>query len=205
MDHCKLNLNIYLAETYLCLLYSGLIGSLIQHWKNNNTITHQTVWYKNMPYGALGPNTKLIILDYIQSIWIDTNFFICPWWVTWVSKYWSQVRVLCDIDNRNDVTLLMSAHSWSAMERILRTLIVAVYRHPELCDKISAHTETGQIRSWHGEREMDLHSIVLIVSTNSSKCCTLQWQRLPCKMPTTHQEQFGVQYLAQGYLDMQPA
>ena len=29
------------------------------------------------------------------------------------------------------------------------------------------------------------------------------WQRLPCKVPTAHQEQFGVQYLAQGFFDMQ--
>ena len=31
------------------------------------------------------------------------------------------------------------------------------------------------------------------------------WQRPPCRVPTTHQEQFGVQYLAQGHFDMQPA
>ena len=30
-----------------------------------------------------------------------------------------------------------------------------------------------------------------------------RWQRLPCKMPTAHQEQFGVQYLAQGHYDKQ--
>ena len=30
------------------------------------------------------------------------------------------------------------------------------------------------------------------------------WQRLPRKVPTAHQEQFGVQYLAQGCFDMQP-
>ena len=29
------------------------------------------------------------------------------------------------------------------------------------------------------------------------------WQRLPCKVPTAHQEQFGVQYLAQGHFNMQ--
>ena len=29
------------------------------------------------------------------------------------------------------------------------------------------------------------------------------WRRLPCKVPTAHQEQFGVQYLAQGHFDMQ--
>ena len=29
------------------------------------------------------------------------------------------------------------------------------------------------------------------------------WQRPPCKEPTAHQEQFGVQYLAQGHFDMQ--
>ena len=28
-------------------------------------------------------------------------------------------------------------------------------------------------------------------------------QRLPWKVPTAHQEQFGVQYLAKGHLDMQ--
>ena len=39
--------------------------------------------------------------------------------------------------------------------------------------------------------------------------CTLdkppahRWQRLPCKVPTAHQEQFGVQYLAQGHVNMQ--
>ena len=29
------------------------------------------------------------------------------------------------------------------------------------------------------------------------------WQRPSCKVPTAHQEQFGVQYLAQGHFDMQ--
>ena len=29
------------------------------------------------------------------------------------------------------------------------------------------------------------------------------WQRLPCKVPTAHQEQFGVQNLAQGHFYMQ--
>ena len=29
------------------------------------------------------------------------------------------------------------------------------------------------------------------------------WQRLPCRVASVHQEQFGVQYLAQGHLDMQ--
>ena len=29
------------------------------------------------------------------------------------------------------------------------------------------------------------------------------WQRPPCKVPAAHQEQFGVQYLAQGHFDMQ--
>ena len=29
------------------------------------------------------------------------------------------------------------------------------------------------------------------------------WQRLPCKLPTAHQEQFGAQYLAQGHFGMQ--
>ena len=29
------------------------------------------------------------------------------------------------------------------------------------------------------------------------------WQRPPCKVPTAHQEQVGVQYLAQGHFDIQ--
>ena len=36
----------------------------------------------------------------------------------------------------------------------------------------------------------------------SSSQGTHWWQRLPCKVPTAHQEQFGVQYLAQGHFDM---
>ena len=34
-----------------------------------------------------------------------------------------------------------------------------------------------------------------------SSCQLYWWQRPLCKMPTTHQEQFRVQYLAQGHLD----
>ena len=55
--------------------------------------------------------------------------------------------------------------------------------------------------------------IALFQSTDYSKCFTILatfthtfihwWQRVPCKAPTAYQEQFGVQYLAQGHLNMQ--
>ena len=53
--------------------------------------------------------------------------------------------------------------------------------------------------------------IALFQSNNSSKRCTIHatfthshtYSYMPCKVPTAHQAQFGVQYLAQGHFDMQ--
>ena len=98
-----------------------------------------------------------------------------------------------DYSIANSVTVKMISHVWA-----IKTLTVPVQFNLSLTTMFFL---TRRSQRWRQHNFHDMFSSSVTLQNVSIP--THWWQRLPCKVPTAHHEQFGVQFIAQEHFNMQ--